>query len=117
MRNPPGPPGVVTIEGGVARGRVCAPPSKSYTHRALVAGFLTGGPYAIHNALRSEDTLASRDAVRALAPTCGRAAGPRAFGSCARGSPVAGGPSASAPGSRAPPCVFSPRWPPCVRVR
>ena len=66
MRNPPGPPGVVTIEGGVARGRVCAPPSKSYTHRALVAGFLTGGPYAIHNALRSEDTLASRDAVRAL---------------------------------------------------
>jgi len=45
-------------------GRVTAPPSKSYTHRALFIGLLTKGKTSILNPLICEDTIASLLAVR-----------------------------------------------------
>ncbi|HEV2231142.1 MAG TPA: 3-phosphoshikimate 1-carboxyvinyltransferase [Thermoplasmata archaeon] len=47
------------------RGTVTAPPSKSYTHRALVAGFLTGRNYHVHHPNDSADTRATREGIRA----------------------------------------------------
>ncbi len=51
---------------GVARGGVRAPPSKSYTHRALLAAFLHGGPFRIVHPLDSADTEATRRGLGAL---------------------------------------------------
>ncbi|MFZ1023134.1 MAG: 3-phosphoshikimate 1-carboxyvinyltransferase [Thermoplasmata archaeon] len=51
---------------GRARGRVRAPASKSYTHRALTAAYLHGGPFRITRPLTSNDTLASRRGLQAL---------------------------------------------------
>jgi 3-phosphoshikimate 1-carboxyvinyltransferase len=48
------------------RGRVRAPPSKSYTHRALVAAFLSVHGCEVANPLVSDDTVATRDGLRAL---------------------------------------------------
>ncbi|MDE1820763.1 MAG: 3-phosphoshikimate 1-carboxyvinyltransferase [Euryarchaeota archaeon] len=48
---------------GTARGTLTAPPSKSYTHRALVVAALAEGPTRVIGGLRSEDTLASLRAV------------------------------------------------------
>jgi len=42
------------------------PPSKSYTHRALVAAALADGESLIVNALRSDDTLMTMRALRSL---------------------------------------------------
>jgi 3-phosphoshikimate 1-carboxyvinyltransferase len=47
-------------------GSIVAPPSKSYTHRALVVAFLSGGEATIEHPLASDDTLATRAGVRAL---------------------------------------------------
>jgi 3-phosphoshikimate 1-carboxyvinyltransferase len=55
-----------TLQPGLARGRVRAPPSKSYTHRALVAAYFHGGPYRITRPLSSDDTLATRGGLEAL---------------------------------------------------
>jgi 3-phosphoshikimate 1-carboxyvinyltransferase len=49
-----------------ADGRVRAPPSKSYTHRALIAAFLTRRRCEILTPLDSDDTRATRDGLRAL---------------------------------------------------
>lgn len=40
-------------------GTIRAPPSKSYTHRAIVLAALSGGPCVIHHPLRSDDTDAT----------------------------------------------------------
>lgn len=53
------------VSPGVAAGTIRAPPSKSYTHRALVAGHLTDRPYAVTRPLDSDDT---RVTARALSP-------------------------------------------------
>ncbi len=45
---------------------VRAPPSKSYTHRAIIIASLADGTSVIHNPLDSEDTRATVDAVKAL---------------------------------------------------
>jgi len=45
---------------------VTAPPSKSYTHRAMVLGALTHSNFTLHNPLMSEDTIATLDALHAL---------------------------------------------------
>ena len=50
----------ITLHPAEARGRIRAPPSKSFTHRALVAGFLTGRTHRIRNPLVSDDTNATR---------------------------------------------------------
>lgn len=47
------------IAPGAVRGTVRAPPSKSYTHRALVLGWLSGRRFEIRRPLESEDTLAT----------------------------------------------------------
>lgn len=57
---------VARVRPGIASGRLRAPGSKSYTHRALVAGHLAHRTYRIDRPLRSEDTLATVGAVRAL---------------------------------------------------
>ncbi len=47
-------------------GMVSAPPSKSYTHRALILGALAHGETVIENFLRSDDTRHTIDACRSL---------------------------------------------------
>jgi 3-phosphoshikimate 1-carboxyvinyltransferase len=57
---------VARVEPGVAHGSVTAPPSKSYTHRALVAAHLSDRRYTIDRPLVSDDTRATRNALRPL---------------------------------------------------
>ncbi len=47
-------------------GAVDAPPSKSYTHRALVLGYLSGGPFCVERPLDSDDTRATARGLGAL---------------------------------------------------
>ncbi|GAB6101761.1 3-phosphoshikimate 1-carboxyvinyltransferase [Thermococcus atlanticus] len=47
-------------------GKIRAPPSKSYTHRALFLGLLSEGKTKIENPLICTDTLATLNAVRAF---------------------------------------------------
>ena len=47
-------------------GEVVAPPSKSYTHRAIVLGALTGERFEVRRPLISEDTEATLSAVAAM---------------------------------------------------
>jgi 3-phosphoshikimate 1-carboxyvinyltransferase len=54
------------VRPGSVSGTVRAPPSKSYTHRALVAAHLTRRPYRIHDPLTSDDTLRTARGIRAL---------------------------------------------------
>jgi 3-phosphoshikimate 1-carboxyvinyltransferase len=56
----------VRIPPGPVHGTVGAPSSKSYTHRAVVAAHLSGRVYEIDRPLRSDDTLRTVGAVRAL---------------------------------------------------
>jgi len=49
----------VEVSPAVASGTLDAPPSKSYTHRALVAGHLTGRSYRVEGPLDAEDTRAT----------------------------------------------------------
>ncbi len=51
---------------GVARGSLRAPPSKSYTHRALVAAHLARRPYRIVRPLVADDTDATRRGLDVL---------------------------------------------------
>ncbi|MDD1666909.1 MAG: 3-phosphoshikimate 1-carboxyvinyltransferase [Methanomicrobiales archaeon] len=46
--------------------RVTAPPSKSFTHRAMVAAGLARGPSTLAGPLISQDTVITGDALRAL---------------------------------------------------
>ncbi len=46
-----------------------APPSKSYTHRAMVLGALTHGPFELARPLLSEDTKATLNALHVLGAT------------------------------------------------
>jgi 3-phosphoshikimate 1-carboxyvinyltransferase len=43
--------------------QICVPGSKSYTHRVLIAAALSNGPCVIHNALCSEDTTLTLQAL------------------------------------------------------
>lgn len=56
----------IRIRPGTANGSLTAPPSKSYTHRALVAAHLARRPFRVERPLRSDDTLATVRAIRAL---------------------------------------------------
>jgi len=57
---------IVTVLPGVAAGRIEAPPSKSYTHRALVSAFFAHRPYRILRPLVADDTRATRRGLRQL---------------------------------------------------
>ncbi|MDG7007859.1 MAG: 3-phosphoshikimate 1-carboxyvinyltransferase [Nitrososphaerota archaeon] len=52
-------------EGGLA-GKVVVPPSKSYTHRAVIAAGLSSGKSRVYNHLVSRDTVATIRACRAM---------------------------------------------------
>ncbi len=56
----------IEISPGPIEGRVRAPPSKSYTHRALVAGYLTGRAYHVHHPNDGDDARATRDGLTAF---------------------------------------------------
>ena len=56
----------VVVRPGRVSGSIRAPPSKSYTHRALVAGHLARRRYAVINPLDSDDTRATARALEAL---------------------------------------------------
>jgi len=47
-------------------GEVCAPPSKAYTHRMLIAALLSSGASKISNPLASDDTRATLRAIKAF---------------------------------------------------
>ncbi len=59
-------PRLVQVHPGRARGSLRAPPSKSYTHRALLAGALANGPVTVHGPLVADDTLASLRTIGAI---------------------------------------------------
>jgi 3-phosphoshikimate 1-carboxyvinyltransferase len=54
------------VRPGRARGRIRAPPSKSYTHRALVAAHLARRPTAVERPLDADDTRATARALVAF---------------------------------------------------
>ena len=56
----------LAVRPGTVAGTVRAPPSKSYTHRALVAGHLSGRPYDVISPLDSDDTRATALAIATL---------------------------------------------------
>ncbi|MFA5862702.1 MAG: 3-phosphoshikimate 1-carboxyvinyltransferase, partial [Candidatus Thermoplasmatota archaeon] len=56
----------LTIHPGTVNGNVVAAPSKSYTHRAFFLGLLSDGTTRVLEALLSEDTRATLQAVEAL---------------------------------------------------
>jgi len=51
---------------GVAKGRVTAPPSKSYAHRLLIASALSGGECTVSNVGFSQDIKATLDVLEGL---------------------------------------------------
>ena len=60
----------IRIEKGIARGTVCAPPSKSMAHRLLICAGLSDGECIVHGISDSEDMLATMDCLRALGMKC-----------------------------------------------
>lgn len=60
----------IKIEKGIARGTVCAPPSKSMAHRLLICAGLSDGECVVHGISDSEDMLATMDCLRALGVQC-----------------------------------------------
>ncbi len=56
----------MSVSPGIVAGDVRAPPSKSYTHRALIAGHLTGRRYRVLHPLLADDTRATRRGLTAL---------------------------------------------------
>ena len=57
---------VIIKKTGKLSGQVCAPPSKSYTQRMVIAAALANGTSKISNPLLSEDTEATLRVVTAL---------------------------------------------------
>ncbi len=56
----------IVFSGGSIGGTADVPPSKSYTHRAIILAALSGGRCEISNSLDSFDTRATMDAVRSM---------------------------------------------------
>ncbi len=56
----------LVIKSSTASGTVTAPPSKSYTHRAMVLGALTKARFSLKAPLVSDDTKATLDALQAM---------------------------------------------------
>lgn len=56
----------IKITPGAVKGQVAAPPSKSYTHRALIIGALADGQTIINNYLDADDTRYTTEALRTL---------------------------------------------------
>lgn len=56
----------VTIKPSLARGTVCAPPSKSMSHRLLICAGMSQGESVINSLAPSEDVFATIDCLRAM---------------------------------------------------
>lgn len=56
----------VIVHPGPVSGSLRAPSSKSYTHRALVVGFLSGAPYRLERPLDADDTRRTAEGLRRL---------------------------------------------------
>lgn len=56
----------VTIKPSLARGTVCAPPSKSMSHRLLICAGMSQGESVINSLAPSEDVFATIDCLRAI---------------------------------------------------
>ncbi|UCE81281.1 MAG: 3-phosphoshikimate 1-carboxyvinyltransferase [Methanobacteriota archaeon] len=54
------------MKSSTANGTVTAPPSKSYTHRAMVLGALTGSNFSLKKPLMSEDTKATLESLQRM---------------------------------------------------
>jgi 3-phosphoshikimate 1-carboxyvinyltransferase len=54
------------VRSSTASGTVTAPPSKSYTHRAMVLGALTGSRFSLKSPLMSDDTKATLEALQCM---------------------------------------------------
>jgi len=54
------------VKSSLPKGTITAPPSKSYTHRALILGALTHSDFMLSNPLMSDDTKATLDALYAF---------------------------------------------------
>ncbi len=54
------------IKSSTPKGTITAPPSKSYTHRALILGAMTHSDFLLVNPLMSDDTRATLDALYAF---------------------------------------------------
>ena len=65
----------VRVWPGIALGRLRAPPSKSYTHRALVVGHLAHRRFEVRHPLDSDDTSATAEAVHRLGTPVARGVG------------------------------------------
>jgi 3-phosphoshikimate 1-carboxyvinyltransferase len=63
------------IRSSTARGTVTAPPSKSYTHRAMVLGALTHDSFSLRNPLVSDDTKATLEALGTMGADVGTSHG------------------------------------------
>jgi len=57
---------IITFKGGRVVGKVDVPPSKSYTHRAILVSALSGGRCIVSNPLDSFDTRATCEAARSM---------------------------------------------------
>lgn len=57
---------IATVEKSLAKGCIYAPPSKSMSHRALIAAGLAEGESVIKGIMESEDVLATLEAICAL---------------------------------------------------
>lgn len=57
---------MLRVAPSLVEGTIVAPPSKSYTHRAFIMGYLTRGATRIERALLGADTRATLGAVEAL---------------------------------------------------
>lgn len=60
---------IIEVRPSAVVGKVRAPPSKSYTHRALIAGHLAGRRYRVVHPLAADDTRATRRGLAALGTT------------------------------------------------
>ena len=56
----------IKVKPSILQGRITAPSSKSYTHRAIILASLCEGSSTVINPLISQDTLATINACRSL---------------------------------------------------
>jgi len=61
-----GGPTALVVKSSTANGTVTAPPSKSYTHRAMILGALTRSRFSLKSPLISDDTRATLEALQRM---------------------------------------------------
>lgn len=66
---------IYRVRGGPVHGELRAPPSKSYTHRAVIIASLAGGSSTVRSPLIARDTVASINAARLLGAEIEEASG------------------------------------------